>query len=197
MPAGVQIYLVSSFTYSFGQGFCFRNDTFRKLVGLPSLDAKPLEPEIAKSYINKMKKKSAAEAKFGPPGIGVFARENVDANGTNVEDTAGIGVLAPDITGSSGVSIVSKRESSIVGVNTKHDSPAVAEERKSMRYIPEEIMEAANKGEAINYTAPRPIEIVPNDEESSQSPVDAKMIVERRGKKKVTVSKSGKGKGRR
>uniref|UniRef100_A0A7S2LNS1 Uncharacterized protein n=1 Tax=Leptocylindrus danicus TaxID=163516 RepID=A0A7S2LNS1_9STRA len=197
MPAGVQIYLVSSFSYSFGQGYALRNDTFRKLVGLPSLDAKPLEPEIAKSYINKMKAKAAAEAKYGPAGSGVFAREDIGANNSNPEDTTGIGVLSPGIAVSSGASLATKRESSIAGANMEHGNPGAPEKRESMIYIPDEVMEAANKGEAINYTAPRPIEIVPKDEGVTVSPVDAKMIVGRRGKKKGTASKSGKSKGRR
>jgi hypothetical protein len=50
-PAGVQIYLLTSFTFTLFQGAALRNDSFRDLVGLPLKGAPPPEGKYVKEFI--------------------------------------------------------------------------------------------------------------------------------------------------
>jgi membrane protein insertase Oxa1/YidC/SpoIIIJ len=50
-PAGMQIYVATSFSWTIVQSFVIRNTSFRALVGLPSLDAPPQEPKYAMRFI--------------------------------------------------------------------------------------------------------------------------------------------------
>jgi hypothetical protein len=59
-PAGVQIYLLTSFIFTLGQGVALRNDTFRGYVGLPLKGAPPPEGKFVKEFIqlNKLERES-------------------------------------------------------------------------------------------------------------------------------------------
>lgn len=50
-PAGVQIYLLTSFTFTLFQGAALRHDGFRKIVGLPLKNAPPPEGKYVKEFI--------------------------------------------------------------------------------------------------------------------------------------------------
>ena len=50
-PAGVQIYLLTSFTFTLFQGAALRNDGFRDMVGLPPRNAPPPEGKYVKEFI--------------------------------------------------------------------------------------------------------------------------------------------------
>jgi len=50
-PAGVQIYLLTSFIFTLFQGVALRNDGFRGMVGLPSRDAPPAEGKLVNEFI--------------------------------------------------------------------------------------------------------------------------------------------------
>ncbi len=50
-PAGVQIYLLTSFIFTLFQGAALRNDKFRVLAGLPSRDAPPPEGKLVNEFL--------------------------------------------------------------------------------------------------------------------------------------------------
>lgn len=54
-PAGVQIYLLTSFTFTLFQSAALRNDSFRALVGLPPKDAPPPDAIYVKEMIQYSK----------------------------------------------------------------------------------------------------------------------------------------------
>lgn len=124
-PAGVQIYLVTTFLFTLGQSAALRNDVIRHAVGLPSLGGvKPHEPVFA----TKFKK---------------FAEEQQGQQRTE-ENIVGRGVLRPTTlhTASPG----SNRPSSIV-VKEVTEIPIASND--------EAAMEAANSGDKKNFTVHR------------------------------------------
>jgi membrane protein insertase Oxa1/YidC/SpoIIIJ len=70
-PAGIQIYLVSSFTYTLFQGAALRNDTVRGFIGLPAMGSAPTEPIIAKEFMEfKKLEQKAREIRGDGPVLG-------------------------------------------------------------------------------------------------------------------------------
>lgn len=70
-PAGLQIYLVSSFTFTLFQSAALRNDTVRTFVGLPSLGTPPTEPKYAKEFMEfKRLEQKAKEIRGDGPVLG-------------------------------------------------------------------------------------------------------------------------------
>lgn len=75
-PAGVQIYLMTSFVFTLFQGMALRNDPIRDIIGLPAMGAPLPESKFAKEFIAlKELEKQAADARGNSPvlGIGVLA----------------------------------------------------------------------------------------------------------------------------
>ena len=60
-PAGLQIYLVSSFTWTLFQGAALRNDAMRIWVGLPPMGNPPTEPKYAKEFMEFKKLEQKAK----------------------------------------------------------------------------------------------------------------------------------------
>jgi membrane protein insertase Oxa1/YidC/SpoIIIJ len=72
-PAGMQVYLCTTFIFTFGQNFLLRNERFRQAVGLPSLNAPGEAPKIATQIIElKMLEKKADEIRGDGPLLGRF-----------------------------------------------------------------------------------------------------------------------------
>jgi membrane protein insertase Oxa1/YidC/SpoIIIJ len=70
-PAGLQIYLVSSFTYTMFQSAGLRNHVVREWIGLPSLGAAPTEPKYAKEFMEfKKLEQKAKEIRGDGPVLG-------------------------------------------------------------------------------------------------------------------------------
>ena len=70
-PAGLQIYLVSSFTWTLFQSAALRNDTMRKWVGLPAMGNPPTEPKYAKEFMEfKKLEQKAKEIRGDGPVLG-------------------------------------------------------------------------------------------------------------------------------
>ena len=70
-PAGIQIYLVSSFTFTLFQGAALRNDAVRGLIGLPSMGVAPTEPKYAKEFMEfKKLEQKAREIRGDGPVLG-------------------------------------------------------------------------------------------------------------------------------
>ena len=115
-PAGLQIYLVSSFVWTLFQGAALRNDTMRGWVGLPSLGNPPTEPKYAKEFMEfKKLEQRAKEIRGDGPVLG----KNVLAVGF---ETSFPGTNRPStITGSSDLSYlehINKNEASSSSANT-------------------------------------------------------------------------------
>ena len=76
LPAGLQVYLVTSFVWTLGQSAALRTESFRRMVGLPSLLAPPPEASYAKEFIKlKQLEQKAKELRGEGPllGVGVLA----------------------------------------------------------------------------------------------------------------------------
>ena len=70
-PAGLQIYLLSSFTWTLFQGAALRNDSIRGWVGLPSMSAPPSEAKYAKEFMEfKKLEQKAREIRGDGPVLG-------------------------------------------------------------------------------------------------------------------------------
>lgn len=70
-PAGLQIYLVSSFTWTLFQSAALRNDAMRALVGLPAMGIPPTEPKYAKEFMEfKKLEQKAKEIRGDGPVLG-------------------------------------------------------------------------------------------------------------------------------
>ncbi|KAG7361491.1 60Kd inner membrane domain containing protein [Nitzschia inconspicua] len=70
-PAGLQIYLVSSFTWTLFQSAALRNDTMRGWVGLPAIGTPPTEPKYAKEFMEfKKLEQKAKEIRGDGPVLG-------------------------------------------------------------------------------------------------------------------------------
>jgi membrane protein insertase Oxa1/YidC/SpoIIIJ len=92
MPAGVQIYLVTSFLFTMGQSAALRTEAFRAAVGLPSLaTAPPPEAKYANQFIAlKQLEQKAREIRGDGPvlGKGVLALDlECSFPGTNRSST--------------------------------------------------------------------------------------------------------------
>ena len=177
-PAMVQLYLLTSFSFSIGQGFLLRNEMFRSFVRLPRLDAEPLEPKIAKSYIAQMKKQKEQQAAQANAGRGVIAAPDPDilgqgpANENLAQVKPPVGVIAPEAT-FDGVMFGPNRKTSL---SPSSASSNLGDKVGSLRHIPDEIMDAANKGELKNFKASTPITIVEDDEKDAPTSIDPKKI---------------------
>ncbi|CAJ1940076.1 unnamed protein product [Cylindrotheca closterium] len=70
-PAGLQIYLVSSFTFTMFQSAALRNDTIRGMIGLPVMGSAPTEPKYAKEFMEfKKLEQKAREIRGDGPVLG-------------------------------------------------------------------------------------------------------------------------------
>lgn len=79
LPAGIQIYLVTSFIYTAVQSAALRTESFRRVVGLPSLLAPPPEAVYAQKFIQlKQLEQEARKARGDGPVLGkhgILARD--------------------------------------------------------------------------------------------------------------------------
>ncbi|MGK3746896.1 MAG: hypothetical protein ACI8RD_003081 [Bacillariaceae sp.] len=70
-PAGLQIYLVSSFTWTLFQSAALRNDTMRGWMSLPAIGIPPTEPKYAKEFMEfKKLEQKAKEIRGDGPILG-------------------------------------------------------------------------------------------------------------------------------
>jgi membrane protein insertase Oxa1/YidC/SpoIIIJ len=92
MPAGVQIYVTTSFLFTSGQSFALRNDKVRQLIGLPSLSAPKPDIVYAKLLIDELEalklKGEKIESKKAPGTVDTAAIKSLqsDANCVGVTD---------------------------------------------------------------------------------------------------------------
>ena len=81
-PAGVQIYLLTSFLFTLGQAAALRNDPIRASLGLPLMSAPLPEAKLAKQFIE----------------LKELERKAIDARGDG--ELLGKGILAPGLQAS-------------------------------------------------------------------------------------------------
>lgn len=165
LPSGVQIYLVTSFLFTLGQSTALRTESFRLMVGLPSMLAPPPEPKYAKEFIELKKlEQQAREIRGDGPvlGKGVLANDlTVSFPGQNRKSTIQV-LSAPSLniledkrptmsvqtqakaTGGPfihGISLPTSPQAELKSSNP--DSPS----REYMPEISDEVMDKANRGE--------------------------------------------------
>ena len=182
-PAGVQIYLATTFVFTFFQSMALRNDTCRSLVDLPPMNAPKPEAKLAKEFLDLTKKeREAFEARGGNMDAlmknDIMNENAMDATksigNTIIKPVVGKGVLAPGFTASfPGTNTKSSLPSSNTGDNFDLPKPSMMNKLEggkreatedttlSMPNIPLEVMEAANEGKPM----PRPIQMAPKVEE--------------------------------
>jgi hypothetical protein len=101
-PAGLQIYLVSSFTWTLFQSAALRNDTVRGFIGLPAMGTPPTEPKYAKEFMEfKKLEQKAKEIRGDGPVLGrnvLAVGFETSFPGTNRPSTIkGSGTPPPDV----------------------------------------------------------------------------------------------------
>jgi membrane protein insertase Oxa1/YidC/SpoIIIJ len=102
-PAGLQIYLLSSFTFTLFQGAALRDDTCRGLIGLTPLGMAPTEPKFAKEFMEfKKLEQKARDIRGDGPVLGkniLAVGFETSFPGTNRPTTIeGSGQPPPDMT---------------------------------------------------------------------------------------------------
>lgn len=166
-PAGVQIYLLTSFTYTLFQGAALRNDAFRKMVNLPPRGAPPPEGKLVKEFIlyNKLERDTYGvlspkfHSSFRPyahlmsPDEMKRMEQKAKQSKKKSSTFDGVGVWAADYQPSfqpspifviaQGIKRGVERDNAKKGQNNRITSDRVIEIAPS----PDEVMEAANKGE--------------------------------------------------
>ncbi|GMH85430.1 hypothetical protein TL16_g10229 [Triparma laevis f. inornata] len=139
VPAGVQIYICTSTSFSILQGAAFRNNSVRSMVGLPVLGVKH-EPELYKEHqreLLELSKGGRESLPEGPEGDKIWAQ--VEKNREDAKELVkgykpmGHGIMAPG--SNSTIKVGGLRESSI------------DVDENIIRDVPESIMEMANSGE--------------------------------------------------
>lgn len=203
-PAGVQIYLLTSFTFTLFQGAALRNDAFRQMVGLPSRGAPLPEGKLVKEFIlyNKLERDTygVLSPKFHSsfkPYAQLMSPEEMKRmeqkakeskkNITNNNSTFdGVGVWAPDYQPSfepspayliaQGIKHGVEKEKT-KGQKNRISSDSVIEIAPS----PDEIMEAANRGEK----PAAPIRIASEtQQDQTPSTLNTRKILKKRGNTK-------------
>lgn len=104
-PAGVQIYLATSFVFTAAQGAALRSDGFRQMVGLPAMNAPAPEPVLVKEFLDMNKegidaaeerKSTGDDAALGSGVLypGFQTAFSGSAKPSTIKGSAGLGPLA-------------------------------------------------------------------------------------------------------
>ena len=168
LPAGVQIYIVTSFLFTMGQSALLRTESFRSIVGLPSMLAPPAEMKYGKQLVELKELERKARTLRGdgellgkgvlannlevsfpgryiksslPAAAGVKPLSFIDAPKISISDQPGFfdGVTAPGGEAGSFQSVKS----------------SVTKETPTVDHLPEfddSVMEKANRGEIPTMT---------------------------------------------
>jgi hypothetical protein len=172
-PAGIQIYLLTSFIFTLGQSAALRYDPIRAKLGLPLMTAPPPEAKIAKQFIElKELEKKAIDARGDGEllGKGVLAPGFQASFAGSVRPTT-IQVQTP--LGAAGsktlrLSVAKEniptpllRKTQTVSANESQSPSSISTPQTEpnefyMKSVPESVMESANKGERPIEFAPQP-----------------------------------------
>jgi hypothetical protein len=188
-PAGVQVYLLTSFIFTLFQGAALRNDSFRGLVGLPLRGAPLPEGKFVNEFIlyNKLERETKGvlspkfQSSFKPyaeimsPHEMKSMEEKAKEEKTNIRSIDGNGVFAPEyqpaFQPSSTFLIVNQIAESIKMEDNKKIQEKLKRNRIPKEEIAEiaptmdEVMEAANRGEKPSA----PIQIATEHRSSGKS----------------------------
>lgn len=161
-PAGVQIYLLTSFVFTLGQAAALRYDPLRASLGLPLMSAPPPEARIAKQFIElKELEKKAIEAR----GDGELLGKGVLAPGFQASFAGNIRPSSIQVQPHIGYAAKEKLKFTVssesIPTPLKRLKPSLLQDPVPlsstvtyMTNIPENVINSANRGE-------RPIEFVP------------------------------------
>ena len=168
-PAGVQVYLLTSFIFTLFQGAALRNNSFRGIVGLPLKGAPPPEGKFVKEFIlyNKLERDTAGvlspkfQSSFKPYAEVISPEEmkrmerEANKKKEKIQSIEGLGVMAaeyqPAFQPSPIFLIVNQIADSVrIGVekerNKKKDR-IKPDQVVEIAPTEEEIMDASNRGE--------------------------------------------------
>ncbi|GMI00217.1 hypothetical protein TrST_g8618 [Triparma strigata] len=171
VPAGVQIYICTSTSFSILQGAAFRNNSVRSMIGLPVLGVKH-EPELFKEHQREMMEMAKGGRESLPEGEeGDRLWAQVEKNREDAKKLVkgykpvGHGIMAP---GSNIVKVGMPRESTIdTGANSFDGDMTIQD-------VPASIIEQANSGEIKRgVVASNPI-ILPEEDLHSNNPMKKK-----------------------
>jgi hypothetical protein len=204
-PAGVQIYLLTSFIFTLFQGAALRNDGFRQVVGLPLAGAPPPEGKFVNEFIlyNKLERQTYGilSPKFQSnfrPYAEVLTPEDMkrmkqEAKESKKESSIeGIGVYAAQFQPAfqpSPVALIVNQIAESVKIGLARDknrgqNRITSDQVTEIAPSPGEIMEAANKGEK----PAAPIQITAESRTQEESTLNTKKLSMKQ-KKKVSKSK--------
>lgn len=181
LPAGVQIYIVSSFVFTLVQSKALRTESFRQAFGLPSMLAPPPEAKYAQEFVElkKLEQKAREIRGDGPVlGKGVLAldyevsfpgeyrKSTIEGSGIAHEPVpSSPEVLERPIKASAppkptfpfiqGVSAPPWQLEEQANMLKEEATVEAADEREYMPQYDDEVMEKANRGEL-----PRPTQFV-------------------------------------
>jgi len=204
-PAGVQIYLLTSFIFTLFQGAALRNDGFRQVVGLPLAGAPPPEGKFVNEFIlyNKLERQTYGilSPKFQSnfrPYAEVLTPEDMkrmkqEAKESKKESSIeGIGVYAAQFQPAfqpSPVALIVNQIAESVKIGLARDknrgqNRITSDQVTEIAPSPDEIMEAANKGEKPAAS----IQITAESRTKEESTLNTKKLSMKQ-KKKVSKSK--------
>jgi membrane protein insertase Oxa1/YidC/SpoIIIJ len=155
-PAAVQLYLLTSFTFTLGQSVALRNDSVRQLVNLPSLNAQPPPPMLAQKFQNMAQKtresnervaKGEQEAGLGKGVLSPFLQTAAPGSLPNQKSTIDITSSSSSTTtnATTATSATSKWVSNSNNNNNSSSNSTITS--TTIPYVPSEMMEAANRGD--------------------------------------------------
>uniref|UniRef100_A0A7S4J729 Membrane insertase YidC/Oxa/ALB C-terminal domain-containing protein n=2 Tax=Odontella aurita TaxID=265563 RepID=A0A7S4J729_9STRA len=229
-PAGVQIYLATSFVFTAAQGAALRTDSIRELLGLPAMNAPAPEPVLVKEFLDmnkegidaaKKRKASGDEADMGSgvlyPGFQtafsgtakpstIVGSKGIDQDKNNSTIISMGKEKAQTEDGSSGVPEIQKPNLNVgLGVlqptmlqkpketeEVPQQEPSPPAQQQAMEQIPEEVMEAANRGE---WTPPVEFAAAPSAQKkpAEVKKVNAKRLLEKKKQKRSGAKGTKKG----
>lgn len=199
-PAGVQVYLLTSFIFTLFQGAALRNDGFRQVVGLPLAGAPPPEGKFVNEFIlyNKLERQTYGilSPKFQStfrPYAEVMSPEDMkrmkqEAKESKKESSLdGIGVYAaqfqPAFQPSPVALIVNQIAESVkIGLErekSRGQNRITSDQVTEIAPSPDEIMEAANKGEK----PAAPIKITSESRSQQEATLNTKKLSMKQKKK--------------
>ena len=168
-PAGVQVYLLTSFIFTLFQGAALRNDAFRDTVGLPLMGAPLPEGKFVNEFIlyNKLERDTFGvlsptfQSSFRPyaqmlsPNEMKRMEEEAKEEKSKINSIDGVCVFAPQYLPAyqpSPVSLIVNQIAQSVKVqlekNKSNDSRRISSDQVTeIAPSPEKVMEAANRGE--------------------------------------------------
>ncbi len=148
-PAGVQIYLLTSFTFTLFQGAALRHDGFRELVGLPARNAPPAEGKYVKEFIALTKVDRQTYGIIAPehsnsyrPHAQIFTKKDLEEMEKEKKNKVGVSnavrcIQAPEFQAAYEPSPIFLIVDQLKNMDAKKKAPKTEASSKSLNELPE------------------------------------------------------------